>query len=208
MTPSSTEHLTLVIGYDFSPLAELALREAATLVAMTGRGELHLVWAVYRDHDWSPPEGSVPDLEVEIDRMRVTVERALRAHGDRFQVEVFHHVLDGDPARAILDVAADVEADLILVGTHGRTGVRRLLLGSVAEKVVREAGCPVLVMRPRRRAPAAARPEPPCPACTAAREESGGAERWCAVHAGPYRPPHRYTYRGGALEPFHADRPT
>ena len=137
--------------------------------------------------------------------MRATAEQALRAQRDPIQVNVFHHVIEAPPARAILEVAEEVGADLILVGTHGRTGISRALLGSVAEKVVREAGCPVLVMRPRRPEDAALQPEPPCAACTAARERSGGAEPWCGVHGRPWRPPHRYTYRGGALEPFHAD---
>ena len=202
----STNRLTMVVGFDFSPLADLALREAAALVGMTERSELHLVWAVDRYRDWTPPEGELADLETQIEQMRATAELALKAQHDRIQVEVFHHVVDATPASAICDVADEVGADLILVGTHGRTGVRRALLGSVAEKVVRDAGCPVLVMRPRGPRPAAIEPEPPCPACTAAGERRGGAERWCQVHAAPWRPPHRYAYRGGVLEPFHADR--
>jgi universal stress protein A len=53
----------------------------------------------------------------------------------------------GDPARVIVDVARDHSHDLIVIGTHGRTGLSRLMLGSVAEKVVRYAACPVLTVR-------------------------------------------------------------
>jgi nucleotide-binding universal stress UspA family protein len=53
----------------------------------------------------------------------------------------------GDPGHVITDVASDVGADLIVIPSHGRTGVKRLLLGSVAERVVRMAHCPVLVLR-------------------------------------------------------------
>lgn len=53
-----------------------------------------------------------------------------------------------DPAAEIVDYAKEIRADLIVLGTHGRTGVTRLLMGSVAEHVVRSAGCPVLVVRP------------------------------------------------------------
>jgi len=56
-------------------------------------------------------------------------------------------VLIGDPARAICDFARDVGADLIVVGSHGRGPVRRALLGSVSDAVVRHAPCPVLVVR-------------------------------------------------------------
>ena len=59
-----------------------------------------------------------------------------------------HHVLlEGDPATEIVHYARDTHADLIVMGTHGRTGVERLLMGSVAERVMREAACSVLVVK-------------------------------------------------------------
>ena len=59
-----------------------------------------------------------------------------------------HHVLlEGDPASEIVDFARDASVDLIVMGTHGRTGLERLLMGSVAEKVMREAPCSVLVVK-------------------------------------------------------------
>jgi nucleotide-binding universal stress UspA family protein len=75
----------------------------------------------------------------------------------------------GDPAAEILRVAGEECAELIVMGTHGRSGLSRLLLGSVAESVVRDACCPVLVVRTplRREAPApaerAAQPSEPVP---------------------------------------------
>jgi universal stress protein A len=54
-----------------------------------------------------------------------------------------------DTAGAIVEYAKDIHADVIVLGTHGRSGVSRLLMGSVAEHVVRRAPCPVLVVRPR-----------------------------------------------------------
>jgi nucleotide-binding universal stress UspA family protein len=57
------------------------------------------------------------------------------------------HAVTGDPAEEIVNAAARENADVIVLATHGRTGLKRLLLGSVAEKVVRLAGCPVFVMR-------------------------------------------------------------
>ena len=59
-----------------------------------------------------------------------------------------HHVLlEGDPAGEIVDYARDASVDLIVMGTHGRSGLAHVLLGSVAEKVVRKAPCPVLTVR-------------------------------------------------------------
>jgi universal stress protein A len=56
-------------------------------------------------------------------------------------------VMTGDPADAIVQAARDYDADLIVMATHGRTGLQHVLLGSVAEKVVRQAPCPVLTIR-------------------------------------------------------------
>lgn len=60
------------------------------------------------------------------------------------------HMDAGDPAEKIVNNAAKLNADLVVLGTHGRTGLKRLLIGSVAEKVVRLAGCPVLVVREKK----------------------------------------------------------
>jgi nucleotide-binding universal stress UspA family protein len=64
----------------------------------------------------------------------------------------------GEIAKSVLDVAHEIRADLIVMATHGRTGIPHFFLGSVAEKVVREAQCPVLTVRP------------------AGKEKAGGAE--------------------------------
>jgi nucleotide-binding universal stress UspA family protein len=62
-------------------------------------------------------------------------------------IPVHHVFLEGDPATEIVRFAADARIDIIVMGTHGRTGVERLLMGSVAEKVLRDAPCSVLVIK-------------------------------------------------------------
>ena len=62
-------------------------------------------------------------------------------------ISVRHVLLEGDPADEIVHFGRDAAVDLIVMGTHGRTGLDRLLLGSVAEKVLREANCSVLVVK-------------------------------------------------------------
>jgi nucleotide-binding universal stress UspA family protein len=71
-----------------------------------------------------------------------SVERMADAHG----VAVETAVLDGDPAQTILDYADEIDADLVVAGTHGRSGVKRVL-GSVAERLVRHAEMPVMTVR-------------------------------------------------------------
>lgn len=65
-----------------------------------------------------------------------------------------HRLLQGDPANCIVGLAEQEQCDLIVIGTHGRTGVSRLLMGSVAEAVVRRAKCPVLTYKQTQAAPA------------------------------------------------------
>jgi len=62
-------------------------------------------------------------------------------------VRLEHRLEEGDPATGILEVAEEAGCDLIVMGTHGRTGLTRLLAGSVAEKVMRQAPCPVMTVR-------------------------------------------------------------
>jgi nucleotide-binding universal stress UspA family protein len=63
------------------------------------------------------------------------------------RLEVRHRLAEGDPAEEILRAAEEEGADLIVMGTHGRGGLSRLLMGSVAEAVMRKALCPVLTVR-------------------------------------------------------------
>lgn len=63
------------------------------------------------------------------------------------KLEIEYRLLEGDPAEIILKLAKSTSADLIVMGTHGSTGLTRLLVGSVAEAVLRRAHCPVLTVR-------------------------------------------------------------
>ncbi len=63
-------------------------------------------------------------------------------------IEVERRLVEGSAADALVRLADELKCDLIVMGTHGRSGLPHVLLGSVAEKVVRKAGCPVLTVRP------------------------------------------------------------
>jgi nucleotide-binding universal stress UspA family protein len=93
------------------------------------------------------PEVALPFGKMETDA-RSRLERLARqkvGRTARYEVEV----MMGDPGIGILQVAKRLRANLIVMATHGRKGVRHLLLGSVAERVIREAPCPVLTVRPQ-----------------------------------------------------------
>jgi hypothetical protein len=107
-------------------------------------------------------------------------------------VRVVSHVIVDTPARGLTSLASELEADLIVVGTHGRSGVPRWLLGSVAEAVVKQARCPVLVIPPERHAPEEPSISPPCPRCVEERRATAGRELWCQQHRERHGRVHTY----------------
>ncbi len=104
---------------------------------------------------------------------------------------LFSHIRVASPGAELAQFAVDVAADLLVVGTHGRTGIVRLLLGSVAHAVVTLAPCPVLVVRPKQLTEAP-RLEPPCPQCLEARRQSDGTQLWCEQHRTKHGQRHTY----------------
>jgi hypothetical protein len=82
-----------------------------------------------------------------------------------------------------------------VIGTHGRRGLKRFLLGSVAEGVVRMAHCAVLVVRPEEEKAEVPSIEPPCPKCVEERKKTEGKEFWCEQHRERHGQRHTYHYR-------------
>jgi nucleotide-binding universal stress UspA family protein len=75
------------------------------------------------------------------------ITRGFRTADVPADVQFFVHARIGSAAHEILELAKEIGADLIFIGTHGYTGLKHAMTGSVAERVVREAGCPVMVVR-------------------------------------------------------------
>ena len=128
---------------DFSAHSDAALAYASTL-AKEAAAKLLIVYVddsqVPYDAGFAgyvPPPDETEQLEKRLNETVPTVP----------DVECEHHLLFGHPADAIVEFARKHEIDLIVLGTHGRTGVARLLMGSVAESVVRRAECPVLTLK-------------------------------------------------------------
>lgn len=105
-----------------------------------------------------------------------------------FVGRVIGHIVVGDAASAILQTATDIQADVIVVGTHHRKGIERLFLGSVAESVMRDAHCPVMVVTSKNYTglQRSLLPDPPCPECVQARAASYHQQYWCERHARPH----------------------
>lgn len=197
---------TLVVGVDYSDPGLIALRRA---IDLAGTGNLHLVHVIDRSSPAGPMTGVAvaPSMEEELDRLHSYAVEHIEEYARPPQGashRLVSHVAVGAPAREIAQLASDLEADLIVVGTHGRTGLRRLVLGSVAEGVLRLATCPVLVERPKAHATGGVPEiEPPCPRCVEARAATG--DLWCEQHR--ERHGRRHTYhsdeRPGAFPSAH-----
>jgi universal stress protein A len=129
---------------DFSTLSQSALETATSLAR--DRGAKLLI-----AHVSEPPIAyGGGDLYYGVNQFtREDLEKLLlRVVPTDEAVSYEHHLLTGSPAEAIVDFAEKEAADMIVMPTHGRTGLLRLLMGSVAEAVVRKAKCPVLAMKP------------------------------------------------------------
>jgi nucleotide-binding universal stress UspA family protein len=171
----------VVVGYDFSELAEEAARVARNIAAAAARSELHVV------HVTPPPAvmselGPAFPVEKSLNDAREEVKKLLERLKVPDNVSVTPHVTVGTPETVLPAVAEEVEANLLVVGTHGRKGLQRMLLGSVAESVTRRAPCSVLTVRPHK--PTARESiEPPCPDCTVAQKAANDAKALCDHHA-------------------------
>jgi nucleotide-binding universal stress UspA family protein len=139
----STTKKHVLVPYDFSDASKRAISAGRAFVE--DDGALTVLYVVM------PPAPTYPGLlwgDVDTDDLRTRAAEALAkdmdevGHGGVRQV-----VVVGQPAREIVDFAASDGVELVVIPSHGRTGLDRWLLGSVAERVVRNARCPVLVLR-------------------------------------------------------------
>jgi universal stress protein A len=140
----------ILVPVDFSPTARRALVAAGELAKAAG-GKLYVLHVIdTRGLEVAASEGFFEYVNV-VSAMRSGAEQELG--GLVREAGVGEHVaeqlvVEGAPTRAIQSAIEEHSASLVVMGTHGRTGVSRLLLGSVAEKVVRTASCAVLVVKP------------------------------------------------------------
>ncbi len=134
----------IVCPTDFSDGSNQAVGEASELASQFG-SEIYLVHVIA----FIPPmtEPGIPiqqeELHKEVEEQLHKIAEPLTAKG----LQTMIVIRDGDTAEEIVRVAQEVSADLIVIATHGNTGWRHLAFGSVTEKVVRSATCPVLTTR-------------------------------------------------------------
>ncbi len=134
---------TILFATDFSHLSQAAL-EYATKMARQDRAKLLIVHVLEPLMAGVGAEIFLPVVESPTIQAR-EILRAVVPHDASVACE--HRLLEGDPATEIVRLARDRDCSMIVLGTHGRRGLTRLLTGSVAEAVLRQAHCPVLAVK-------------------------------------------------------------
>lgn len=144
-------HDRVLLATDLSAASGGATDEAFSLARRLGAALL--VVSVIDPRSLRLPGDRWSERVDQVRERRESAAKQLVERGRREGVAVTFLVWEGDPGEAIVEAAEAEGADLILVGSHGRGGVGRALLGSVSDYVVRHATCPVLVVRQRRLRP-------------------------------------------------------
>lgn len=202
---STHHHVLAAIDLDVSTgiVLEAAIRETM----LRPDADLLVFYAFeYLSGDFTAVRGKV-DTDKTIEELKTRTVQALQAYANAHpgtalpKAEV--HMAVGRPAQEIIWAAAHFDVDLVVLGSHGRRGLGRLLMGSVSEKVARLAGCPVMVVRDKSHDPRYKLPEiePLCPACAEARATTGGAKLWCSRHAEHHIRGHVFTSAGRSDSP-------
>ena len=138
---------SILFPTDFSHYNDAALEYASALAA-EANAKLHIVH-VHDVNDMNTALGEAGFLYEEEWKKEDTIsrERLRRVVPTVAGVKYEHHYLTGVPSSAIVDFAAGNHIDLIVMASHGRTGISRLLMGSMAEGVMRKAPCPVVIVK-------------------------------------------------------------
>ena len=142
----------ILVPLDGSELAEAALTEAVKLIQRPA-GHITLVQVLDEGRPFHFVEADVDTMVKGIrgERARVTCEArgyltSVASRIEKAGAQVETTVLEGEPGRTVLELAQQMPADLIVMSTHGRSGLSRILMGSVAAHVVAHSCCPVLVV--------------------------------------------------------------
>lgn len=139
---------TILVPTDFSPHSEKAVALALKLAKLAG-GSIHLLHCYQLHPGGVSPYGITAPAEFD-EKIRAAAAESLAAVEKQLEgegVQVTAHVTPSYPSEAVSELAEEIGADLIVMGTRGATGLQHILLGSVAERTLRTAPCPVLTVK-------------------------------------------------------------
>jgi nucleotide-binding universal stress UspA family protein len=190
----STSHIArshILAAIDYSECSTPVVEQAVAIARRCQPSELHFLHVNHsRNEDADGQEGRRFELLEWLGARLPQEEDALDG------VSVIAHEAIGEPWRVIVQTASDLASDLVVMGTHGRVGLQRIMLGSVAEAVSRNCGCSVHVVRQKVHPNLLGALEPPCPLCVQTRLDSQGNVLWCHDHTRLNRRQHAFYQRG------------
>jgi nucleotide-binding universal stress UspA family protein len=198
-TTANHPSFVIVLGFNLADTASssFAFEQAARIASRIPGSQVHNVYAM--------PANTEDALVAEADgllRLYINEKVAsMDVYGPAYGV----HVRRGDPAGEIAQVAHDLAADMVIVGTHHAPLMKTLILGSTAIRVMAHASCPVVIAGPRPK-PEAAHTifiDAPCPECVAKREATHNKVYWCDRHSERHLG-RRHTYAYASELPFEA----
>ncbi|HVH45866.1 MAG TPA: universal stress protein [Labilithrix sp.] len=179
MNPTSSTRTVIVAAIEPSSSNDPVIENALSLARAMPGVEIHFIHAV------DPGPGAhvlaVPLVDV-LREGRTFLDKVVHAAAERHSSRIAGHLAVGEPSARILQLASDLAADLVIVGTRGGNALERLILGSVSRAVTQKARCPVLVARSKDYE-AVPEIEPPCSACLEVQRASGGDTLWCERHS-------------------------
>ncbi len=139
----------ILVPTDFSEMSAQAFGYAEE-IAEQYQGEIHLIYVLEK----TPPILTIRSLDLKTEKIQKSIEdnarKSLQKFAEKFSsnAKVKQVLLRGQDFETITSYSKEKKIDLIVIATHGRTGLLHTLLGSVAEKIIRYAKCPVLVITP------------------------------------------------------------
>ncbi len=155
----------ILVCVEFDETGHNALEQAIRLAATHGRAPLHVAHVV-ADTNPSGREAVISRHTTELEAAERQLKEFVAARLGERALDVSYHVRIGEVAPTALQLALDYDVEVIVVGTHGRKGVRKLAFGSVSTALVEAARCPVLIAAPRdfEGMSPTLKPDPPRPA--------------------------------------------
>ncbi len=188
--PSATRPFSVLACFDDTEAGGYAFERGARIARRVPSSVLHMVYVTGGDP-------SADELAQLAGRLRTYVDEKAASIGDMDGQRVGVHVRHGDAVREIAALAAEIDADLIVIGTPAHTDWKSWFTGTTEAKLLQHAPCPVVVTGPKPQDARAHSPaiEPPCPDCLKVRTESRGALWWCPRHAPTAAARHHYSYQ-------------
>jgi nucleotide-binding universal stress UspA family protein len=184
----TNERHVIVAAVDGSAASDLVIDRAVVAARSLDGSEIHFVHVAEPLLAGETPASTLAELVAD---GRSILANAVRRANESFGGRVESHLSVDIAESGVLQAAADLEAELVIVGSHGHHRLERFVLGSVSRAVVDHARCTVLIARPSAY-PARTTPaiDPSCPGCLETQRKTHGERLWCPEHASRSLRPH------------------